>query len=80
MSLRQRIAKLPAPLAVVLGFALFIGLGYGLAMLVPPARDKRAECEAKCQPLPGTVVDDKTYPLSSKSPNYPQVCKCGSLR
>jgi hypothetical protein len=58
---------------------LFIILGSGVAMLVPPARDKRVECEAKCQPLPGTLVDDKTYPLSSRTPTYPQVCKCGSL-
>ena len=79
MRLRQIIAKLPAPLAVVLGFMLFIILGWGLAMLAPPARDKRIECEAKCQPLPGTLVDDKTYPRSSRSPTYPQVCKCGSL-
>ena len=79
MSLRQIVATLPAPLAVVLGFVLFIILGMGLAMLVPPARDKRVECQAKCHPLPGTLVDDRTYPLSSRSPTYPQVCKCGSL-
>ena len=78
MNLRRGLSKLPTPVAVAFGFAGFVALGLGLTALVPPARDKRAECESKCRPLPGTLIADKTYPLSAKNQSYPMVCKCGS--
>lgn len=77
-SLRRFIAKLPAPVAVAAGFAIVTLLGIGVAMRIPPSRDLQTECLSKCKPLPGTLVDDKTYPLSSRRLSYPQVCKCGS--
>lgn len=76
--IRRLLARLPTSVAVALGFTVFIALGALFAVLAPPPRDLRADCIAKCSPLPGRLVDDKTYPLSAKRPNYPQVCKCGS--
>lgn len=71
-------AKLPPPIAVFVGFAIVTLLGIGVALRAPPERDLQVECSSKCKPLAGTLVDDKTYPLSSRRLSYPQVCKCGS--
>jgi len=76
--LRNALSRLPTPVAVAAGFGFFIAVGLGVAALVPPAKDSQAECSVRCRPLPGNLVEDKTYPLSSRRPYYPLVCKCGS--
>ena len=75
---KSMLSTVPTGLSVALGFAFFVGIGLAFVALLPPARDLQRECSAKCQPLPGWLVDDKTYPLSAKRQSYPKVCKCGS--
>jgi hypothetical protein len=77
-ALRRAIAKLPAPLAITLGFLFFVCIGFAAAWLAPPPRDLLQECQKRCHPLQASLVDDKTYPLSARTQSYPQVCKCGS--
>lgn len=71
--------RLPTGVTVGLGFLLFVAAGAAFVSWLPPGRDARQACDAQCRPLPGHLVDDKTYPLSSKRPYYPQVCRCGSM-
>ena len=77
-SLRTAISKLPLPLAITIGFSLFIGLGIVAAVFAPPPRNLLKECEKRCHPLAARLDDDKTYPLSARTQSYPKVCKCGS--
>ena len=74
-SLRNQLAKLPAPAAAALGFVVFIGAALLLVPFLPPARDMNAECTKQCAPRYGKVVPDKNYPMSAKG-TYRQVCEC----
>ena len=76
--LRNSLGKLPAPVALIVGFSFFICIGIVAAKLAPPARDLQKDCEKTCHPLAARLEDDKTYPLSARTQSYPKVCKCGA--
>jgi hypothetical protein len=72
---RRALGRLPAPLAVVIGFAVFIAVSLMVAEFMPPLRDVVVECRKQCEPRSSRLVADKNYPMSAKG-TYRQVCEC----
>ena len=74
---RKHFAKLPAPVALVLGFSMVMLFMALIARALPPARDLHAECKKQCHPRFSRVVTDKSRPMSAKGESMqPKICEC----